>query len=442
MSRKRRPRKPLQPVELEIEDLTHDGNGVSHIDGKAIFVSGALPGEKVIAKINSSRSRFFKAQTLEVIHSSENRVEAKCPHFSICGGCSLQHMNHESQIEFKNNLLFQQLQHFGNVETQKKLPPLQSNIWNYRRKARLGVKLVEKKGGILVGFREKHSHYIADIKTCTVLNSSVEELLLPLRVMIGDLHAKARIPQIEIAVGDDSIALVFRHLDPLLEEDITRLIEFSRIHKIQLYLQPKGPDTVHKIWPESGNDRLYYSLPDFDLRLAFHPMDFTQVNAEINRKMTKLAIELLELDKDDRVLDLFCGLGNFSLPIATKAQQVIAVEGNHAMVERGYENAQANNLDNINFFAADLCIDFSKKTWAEGRFDKILIDPPRSGAKEICEFIDRFDAKKIVYVSCNPATLSRDAGILVSKGYQLQKAGIIDMFPHTGHVESIAVFEK
>lgn len=442
MARKKRLKRPIEPVELKITDLTHDGVGVGHLEGKAVFVTGALPDEVVMAKITSSRNRYFQAQTVSVLESSESRVEAKCPHFSVCGGCSLQHLQREQQIAFKNNLLHTQLKHFGDVEAEEPLNPMFSEPWGYRRKARLGVKYVPKKGGVLVGFREKHSHYIADISECHILHPKVAKLLLPLRELIGKLRAKDRLPQIEIAVGDTETALVFRHLDSLCEADVTHLYEFAKNWQIQLYLQPKGPDTVHKLWPQSGDDRLHYELPDFGIQMAFHPMDFTQVNADINQKMTSKAIHFLELSKNDRVLDLFCGLGNFSLPIASKAGEVVAVEGSEAMVDRGNENAQGNQLDNIQFFAADLTMDLGKNTWAKNPFDKILIDPPRSGAKEICESITQFGASRIVYVSCNPATLSRDAGILKNNGYRLTKAGIMDMFPHTGHVESIAVFIK
>lgn len=441
MSRRRRKKFPQQPVELFIDDLAHDGRGVAKSNGKTVFVTAALPGETVSAQLINRRSKFDEAKTLSVLVSAEDRVEAQCPHFDICGGCSLQHMEWTAQINFKANLLKQQLQHFGDIQPDEWLQPLQANAWGYRRKARLGVKHVQKKGGVLVGFREKQSHFIADIQTCLILHDKVEALLLPLREVIGTLDAKARLPQIEVAIGEDCSALVFRHLDPLTAHDRQQLIAFASKHKFDLYFQPKGPDTVHKVWPDNEKDRLYYSLPDFNLKMAFHPMDFTQVNLEINQQMTTRAIDFLELTSKDKVLDLFCGLGNFSLPIATKAGEVIAVEGSEAMVSRGYENAELNGLNNIEFFAADLTSDLSTMSWANQKFDKILIDPPRSGAQEICHYLKNFNAKKIVYVSCNPATLARDAGILKANGYRMTHAGVMDMFPHTGHVESLAVFE-
>ncbi|HFB65072.1 MAG TPA: 23S rRNA (uracil(1939)-C(5))-methyltransferase RlmD [Aeromonadales bacterium] len=440
MSRRRRKKIPQEPVELFIDDLAHDGRGVAKSNGKTVFVTAALPGETVSAQLINRRSKFDEAKTLSVSVSAEDRVEAQCPHFDICGGCSLQHLQWKAQIKFKAGLLKQQLQHFGEIKPQQWLEPLQANAWAYRRKARLGVKHVIKKGGVLVGFREKQSHFIADIKTCHILHEKAEKLLLPLRDIIGKMDAKARLPQIEVAIGEDCSALVFRHLDPMTEHDRTLLINFANQHAFDLYFQPKGPDTVHKVWPENGRERLYYSLPEFNLKMAFHPMDFTQVNLEINQLMTSRAIDLLELSTEDRVLDLFCGLGNFSLPMATKAAEVVAVEGSEAMVSRGYENATANGLNNIQFHAADLTSDLSRKPWANQQFDKILIDPPRSGAQEICHYLKKFNAKKIVYVSCNPATLARDAGILKANGYRMTHAGVMDMFPHTGHVESLAVF--
>ncbi len=442
MGRRRSPRLPEQAIEVTIEDLSHDGRGIARVNGKTVFVTGALPGETVMAQLTQRKRNYDQAKTVEVITASDLRVEARCPHFEICGGCALQHMDWASQISFKQNLLKTQLHHFGGVAPEAWLEPMQANAWGYRRKARLGVKHVIKKGGILVGFREKQSSFIADIKECHVLHENIAKLLLPLRESISQLNVCARLPQIEVAMGDKTIALVFRHLDPLIETDCQKLIDFGKNHEVEIYLQPKGPETVHKIWPLQGEDRLYYQLAGFNLQLAFHPMDFTQVNTEINRKMTTLAVDMLDPQPDDKVLDLFCGLGNFSLPLAKRAGQVIAVEGVETMVERGYENAKRNHLENIDFYAADLMIDFSQNSWASEGFDKILIDPPRSGAQEVCEYISVFNAHRIVYVSCNPATLARDAGILIEKGYKLIKAGVMDMFPHTGHVESIALFEK
>ncbi len=442
MARRRRVRLPKEPVELTIEDLSHDGRGVARLDGKTVFVSMALPGEVVMAEYTNRRKSFDETIAVEVLKASADRIEARCPHFAICGGCSLQHFDADKQIEFKANLLKQQLHHFGGAEPEKWLKPMQAEAWGYRRKARLGVKHVFKKGGVLVGFREKRSSYIADIQECHILHASVAELLLPLREMVVNLDASARIPQIEVAVGEQQLALVFRHLDELSEADSQSMIDFAKKHQVDIYLQSKGPDTVHRIWPESGEQRLHYRLHDFDLSMSFHPMDFTQVNYEINQKMTKLAIDLLDPQDDEKILDLFCGLGNFSLPLATRSGTVVAVEAVEEMVKRGYENAANNKLTNIEFFASDLFSDLSKAGWAKQKFDKILIDPPRSGAQQVCQQISMFKAKRIVYVSCNPATLARDARILIDQGYKLLEAGVMDMFPHTSHVESITVFEK
>ncbi len=442
MARRRRVKLPKQPVELSIEDLSHDGRGVARLEGKTVFVSMALPGEKVMAEYINRRRSFDETIAVEVLQKSAQRVNPECPHFQICGGCSLQHLDWQQQIEFKQGILKQQLHHFGGTEPKNWMEPIQAEPWGYRRKARLGVKNVPKKGGVLVGFREKKSAFIADIKTCHILHQQVEILLLPLREMILTLDANSRIPQIEVAVGEDRLALVFRHLDELSGTDLERLVEFAKLHQIDVYLQAKGPDTVHRIWPTEGEERLQYSLPDYGLTMSFHPMDFTQVNYEINQKITKIAIDSLDIKEHEKVLDLFCGLGNFSLPLATQAASVVAVEGVEAMVERGYENAKKNQLSNIEFYATDLFSDLTKASWAQQKFDKILIDPPRSGAQEICQHISNFSAKKIVYVSCNPATLARDSGILIENGYRLLSAGVMDMFPHTGHVESIAVFER
>jgi 23S rRNA (uracil1939-C5)-methyltransferase len=338
--------------------------------------------------------------------------------------------------------LAEHFQHFGNIVPEEWLAPLQADTLGYRKKARLGVRYVAKKGGCLVGFREKRSNFLAEIERCPVLISEVDKLIVPLRDLIAAMDAKQTTPQIEVAAGDHQLAFVVRHMEPLSERDQSLWIEFAKQQGIELYFQPKGPDTVHKVWPHDQEQRLSYELPDFGVTLKFHPMDFTQVNASINRKMVSLAIDLLMPEKNDRVLDLFCGLGNFTIPLATRAGHVVGVEGVETMVKRGYENAEFNQLTNVEFYAADLQKDFSDKSWAREGFDKILIDPPRSGALDVVQYLPKFGASRIVYVSCNPATLARDAGVMKEHGYRLTKAGVMDMFPHTAHVESIAVFEK
>jgi 23S rRNA (uracil1939-C5)-methyltransferase len=434
--------KARPPVELAITRLSHEGRGLARLDGKLIFVEGALPGETVRAIYSATHKKYDEARMQEVLSASPDRVAPPCAHFSVCGGCSLQHMARPAQIAFKQEVLAEQFRHFGGIEPASWLPPLVDEAEAYRRKARLGVKFVIKKDALLVGFREKQSNFLADIRSCTVLDPRIGRELLALRELITGMEKRSVIPQIEVAASDEEVALVFRHMEPLPPADLQALTGFAAARNWQLYLQPGGPDSVHRIYPEAGEDRLHYALPDFGLTLAFHPMDFTQVNAGINRRMVRLALELLDPQPGERVLDLFCGLGNFTLPLATKAGEVIGVEGSQAMADRGLENARRNRLGNVAFHAQDLTADFSQQPWARQGFDRILIDPPRSGAEEVVRYLPKFGARRVVYVSCNPATLARDAGLLKESGYRLTQAGVMDMFPHTAHVESIAVFEK
>lgn len=444
MSRRRRgPRIPSEPVSLEIESLSHEGRGVARNEGKTAFVDGALPGERVLARYLEVRRRHDGLRTLEVEASpSPQRVEPPCPHSGLCGGCSLQHMDTDAQIRFKEDTLREQFTHFGGIEPGEWSEPLTGETLGYRRKARLGVRYVTKRDEVLVGFREKRNNFITAIDACVVLDPRVGQRIEALKALIHGLSVYNRIAQIEVACGDDDVALVLRHLDPLSEADNQALIEFAQEYGIQIYLQPKGPDTVHRLWPESGPERLYYRLPDSSLEMAFHPMDFTQVNADINQRMISQAMDWLAPGPDSRVLDLFCGLGNFSLPVARRAGEVIGVEGDESLVVRARENAERNGVDNARFLATDLQADFTAEPWAREGFDRILIDPPRSGAQEVVETLAGAGAERIVYVSCNPATLARDAGILVNRGYRLVRAGVMDMFPHTAHVESMALFER
>ena len=429
-------------VELLIDGLSHEGRGLARLEGKRLFVEGALPGETVRASYVATHKKYDELRTIEVVSASADRVEPPCAHFGICGGCSLQHLSRPAQIAFKQGVLAEQLRHFGGLEPDAWLEPLVDPEPAYRRKARLGVKYVIKKEALLVGFREKQSNFLADIQDCSVLDTRISSQLLALREVIRGLVKFDHIPQIEVAAGDTEVALVFRHMEPLPPEDVAALVAFSSARGWQLYLQPAGPDSVHRVWPEQGEDRLHYALADFGLDLAFHPMDFTQVNAGINRRMVKLALDLLDPQPGERVLDLFSGLGNFTLPLATRAGEVIGVEGSQAMADRGLENARRNGLGNVQFHAQDLTADFSGQPWARQGFERLLIDPPRSGAEEVVRYLPKFGAKRVVYVSCNPATLARDAGLLKDSGYRLTLAGVMDMFPHTTHVESIAVFEK
>ncbi|AKP73422.1 23S rRNA (uracil(1939)-C(5))-methyltransferase RlmD [Piscirickettsia salmonis] len=449
MARRRHRPVPKEPVQVVIDKIDHEGRGIAYHDGRTVFVDGALPKEEVVFQYVSRRAKVAEARTLDVIQASTERVDARCAHFYLCGGCSLQHMSPEAQIDFKQHALLEQLKYFGQIQPEQVLVPLVNTMpWAYRRRARLGVRYVHKKEQVLVGFREKHSSFLADLSSCQVLTANVGEHLEAFKVMFSSLDAKETIPQVEVVVGDDQTALVIRHLEPLSDHDLKALIEFCQRLNFELYLQPKGPLTIHRIYPEPvsgrlpGQERLSYRLPDFNLEFKFHVSDFTQVNAEINRQMVPLAVNLLAPGEDDKILDLFCGLGNFTLPIATRAKEVVGVEGSERMVERGYENAKHNNLNNVRFYAADLSQSEHKATWYDEQYDLILLDPARSGADVLLNHIERFGARRIVYVSCNPATLSRDAGILAQKGYQLKKAGVMDMFPHTAHVESIALFEK
>lgn len=423
-----------------ITKLSHDGRGIAHINGKITFIEGALPDEEVMFMYTQRRSKYDEGRVTEVLTASSMRAEPGCQHYHVCGGCNLQHLQPSDQLALKQAMLLEQLTHFGELSPEEVLPPLTGPLWEYRRKARLGVKYVAKKAAVLVGFREKDSRFLADLTVCEVLHPSVGKKLLLLKQLIAGLEAYQQIPQIEVAIGDNATVLIVRHMVALSTADLGKLTEFAQQQQLQIFLQPGGMETVHPLWPTQP-DTLYYELPDFDLKLEFKPTDFTQVNAEINQRMVSYALDLLEVTPTDRVLDLFCGLGNFTLPLARRCKAVVGVEGDAGMVTRGYENARLNAIQNVDFYAADLSRDFSTASWAQQGFDKILLDPPRTGALEVIQHLSAFKARRIVYVSCNPATLARDAGVLAKQGYRLTKAGIMDMFPHTRHVESIAVFE-
>ena len=439
---RRRKQLPETPEPASIETLSHDGRGIARRDGKTTFIDNALPGEEVMFKFTYMRRKFDEGKAVEIVTASPDRVTPPCEHSTLCGGCSLQHMSPAVQVARKDAVLREQLQHFGGLEPEEWLPPLTGPVTGYRSKARLGVKYVEAKGETLVGFREKRNSFIAQLRTCEVLIPDVGHRLSELRTLMHSLESRSRIPQIELAAGDDDVALIIRHLDPLPEADQQALVGFCQNLGWHCYLQPGNESTVHRVWPEDGEQRLYYSHPSAGVELAFHPTDFTQVNAEINRKMVPLALDLLDISPEHTVLDLFCGLGNFTIPAAKRAGKVVGVEVSQAMVERGYENARRNGLENLEFHAWDLSQDISGQAWARQAYDRILIDPPRTGALEMVKLMPRLGASRIVYVSCNPATLARDAGELMALGYRLKAAGVMDMFPHTTHVESIAVFEK
>ena len=445
--RSRKQRLPQEPFPATIESLSHEGRGVTHIDGKATFISGALPGEKVTF-IYTSKSRSHDEGKIDsVIEASPDRVEPKCQHYDICGGCSLQHLSSEAQIKYKQQSMLEGLKHLGKVEPQEVFEPITGDSWGYRRKARLGAKFVIKKDKVLVGFRERHGGFLAEIESCEVLHESVGKKLKEFQTLMFDMESRDTTPQIEVSVGDENTALIIRHLKPLSEEDQNAWIGFAKKHDFQLYLQPKGPDTVHCIWPEKSDLKtLYYQHDTFDTKVEFGPQDFFQVNSSINVQMVPRAVELLKLTGKEKVLDLFCGLGNFTLPIARHAAHVTGVEGDLVMVKRARETALANGIENTDYFASNLMgtpEELKREPWLKQQYDCILLDPPRSGAKEIIEHFGKLKAKRIVYVSCHPATLARDAGELVHiHGYKLLGVGVMDMFPQTAHVESIAVFEK
>jgi 23S rRNA (uracil1939-C5)-methyltransferase len=439
---KRRPGKRLpEPLsDVTIESLGHDGRGVTHLDGKAVFIDGALPGEIVSFEYLASRKKFDEGRVTEVQQASPDRVEPKCPHFGLCGGCSLQHMEAGAQIRAKQQVLLDNLGHIGKVEPETVLPPLTGQIWGYRTKGRLGAKDVIKKGKVLVGFREKRSSYVADLYRCEVLHPSVGEKFQELSALIEQLDARARIPQIEVAVAEDITALVFRHLDPLTDGDVEKLKRFATDNQFRIYLQPAGPDSIQPLSP--GESSLSYQLPAQDIEIHFRPTDFTQINTRINEQMIARVLDMLALDTSDRVLDLFCGLGNFTLPMARQAGLVVGVEGEAGLVSRARENAVANAIDNTVFYTANLIDDHIEASWAGEGYNKVLLDPPRSGAAEVLDMLGNIGPERIVYVSCHPGSLARDAGVLVNeKGYRLLAAGVMDMFPHTAHVESIALFE-
>lgn len=434
------------PFSADILDLSHDGRGVARRDsGKAVFVAGALPGEKVMAKQTARSRSFDEATTLEVLERSPDRVEPRCPHFGTCGGCALQHLDEAKQILAKQRVLLENFERIGHVTPESLLPPLIDAAWGYRRKGRFSVRRVEKKDKTLVGFREADPRFVADLSVCRTVIPQVGERIAALSALVDGMDGRRDIPQIEFIAGDPTpehsgIALVFRHLLPLSERDRNALVAFGREHGFAVFLQPGGVDSVHALWPEAP--QLSFRLPDWGVDFAFKPLDFIQVNAGLNRKMIALALQLLDARADERVLDLFCGLGNFTLPLARDVREVVGVEGEAGLVARAKENAARNGLTNAQFHAADLAQDLSGHAWMRAGFDRLLLDPPRSGADAVLKQLPLKGLKRIVYVSCHPASLARDAGYLVNeRGWKLRSAGVMDMFPHTAHVESIAMFE-
>ncbi len=424
-----------------MHDLTHEGRGVARVEGKVVFIAGALPGERVRYERTRRKPDFDEGRLLDVLVPSPQRVEPGCAHFGVCGGCVLQHLAPEAQVRAKQKVLLDDLERIGRVQPEQVLAPLTGPVWGYRARARLGVKYVRKKGRVLVGFRERSKRYVADLVACPVLVPPVDRLLRPLASLIESLSLRERIPQVEVAASDERVALVLRVLDPPTMQDREIMTAFEAAHGVDLWLQPKGPETAVPL--TEGTPLPAYTLPEFGLRLAFFPTQFTQINPAINRAMVRRAVDLLGLEPGHKVLDLFCGLGNFTLPMATRAAEVFGVEGEAGLVARAESNARANAIGNARFAVADLAADGAQAAWAGQRFERVLLDPPRTGALEVLPAVAATGARRVVYVACSPATLARDAAELVHRhGFRLRAAGVMDMFPHTAHVESIGLFER
>jgi len=435
--------------QVRVEGFSHEGRGLATINGQKIFIEGALKGELANIELLNRRKKIWQAKVVDVLEASSNRQPPPCKYASLCGGCSLQHIQSQTQIEMKQATLVNHMAHFGQCHFDQLAPALQASTLGYRRKARLGVRFVAKKNKVLVGFREKNSSFLTNMDSCEVLDERVGHSLVGIQELITQLEAKRSIPQIEVAASEAQVALVFRHLEPLGSSDILAIVDFCQSKSFHCFLQPGNAQSIHRVWPELaenqaiGDERLYYYQPEFDLKLAFHPSDFTQVNAEINEQMVQQAVNWLELTDQDTVLDLFCGLGNFTLPVARVAADVVGIEVSDTMVKRGYENAAINQITNVRFIAADLmtATGVDNVPWEELP-NKIVIDPPRSGAELICEKLKHVSIERLVYVSCNSATLARDTAILESGGLKCIRLGMLDMFPHTHHSEAMALFVR
>jgi 23S rRNA (uracil1939-C5)-methyltransferase len=428
---------------VDILSLDHEGHGIARVDGKVTFVDGALTGERTEIAIYRKHAKYNSANAVAILKASAQRTDPRCKYFGRCGGCSMQHLEPSAQVAAKQRVLEDNLARIGKVKPDIMLAALHGPSWGYRTRARLSARWVDKKGGGLVGFREKRSSFIADMSSCEVLTSEVSALIQPLRELMGSLSNADRIPQVEVAVGEHVTVLVFRLLEPWTEDDAAAIRTFAERHRVQIWEQAKGPDTVRPFWPQIAPE-LSYSLPEFGLVMPFQPTDFTQVNVAINRALVSRALRMLAPQPGERIADLFCGLGNFTLPIARSGAEVVGIEGSSELVARARANALHNALPNARFGVDNLFEMTAEKFAALGHFDKLLIDPPRSGAIEVVKSLpDSGAPRRIVYVSCDPATLARDAEVLVHvKGYRLAAAGVANMFPHTAHVESIALFER
>lgn len=429
------------PFELLVDKLSHDGRGIGNFQGKTVFVDGALPGEQVKARLKACHSRYSEAVVQELITTSPDRIEPICKHYSRCGGCNLQHYDLDRQLAFKQSAVLDQLQRWGGLSPQRLLPAIQSSSNNYRHRARFSV-WYERDGRISLGFREGGSKQLVEIEQCTVLAASLNSLLTPLHTWVHELKSKRAVAHIELILADSGPAMVIRHTQPFKPEDLATLTELAKSCAAAVWLQPAAKAGLFDLKGEACDPRLHYTLTDFDVCLGYHPQDFIQVNAEVNRQMVSQAVSLLAPNGPEKLLDLFCGIGNFTLPLARLGTEVIGVEAMETMVARGRENATANGLSNINFIAADLEADLSHLLEATAGVDAVLLDPPRAGAKGAMNLLRQLSADRIVYVSCNPATLARDAKELAEMGYTLEALGVMDMFPQTAHVESMGLFSR
>jgi 23S rRNA (uracil1939-C5)-methyltransferase len=433
--------KPQAAREADIVDLSHDGRGIARVEGKAVFIAGALPGERVRFHVIRRRRQLDEAALDEILSASPDRVAAKCAHFGVCGGCSLQHLAPAAQLAAKERQLLDNLERIGRVRPRRVLAPVRGPEWGYRRRARLGVKYVHKKGRVLAGFREREKPYIADVRRCEILSDRFSNLPQDLAALVDTLSIREKIPQVEVSVGDRQAALVFRTLEVPSSEDLGNLLAFATRSGVQLYLQSGGLDSIRAITPEAAP--LQYAVDAGEVIIEFGPVDFIQVNREVNIAMVASAMELLQPTPGDAVLDLYCGLGNFTLPLARRSARVVGIEGDAALVAKASANATRNGIGNVTFRKEDLCDPARFGGWAAERYDLALLDPPRAGASEILERMPQWGPRRVVYISCHPGSLARDAGILVQTlGFELIGAGVMDMFPHTTHVESIAVFES
>src|SRR3989338_597361 len=439
MSKRTRKKMPSGEFAAVIESLNHEGRGVTHLQGKATFLFNALPAESVLFRYTHCHRQLDEGITTQIINASPDRVTQRCQHFGVCGGCALQQLSPEKQRAHKQKILLEHLKHQAQCEPVLIEDPLHTDPWGYRRRARLSARFVTKKNKVLLGFRERESHFVTDVQQCETLHPAMGLKISTLGALLSTLSIRSEIPQIEIAIGDTEKAMVVRHMVAIPNEDQEKLVEFATENQWQLYFQPGDQTSIHAIFPSTPAE-LFYDLPAQSIRMYFKPLQFTKINADVNRLMITRAIDWLQLQKEDRVLDLFCGIGNFSLPIARFVSHVIGIEGSLSSIVQAKENALRNQINHADFDTHDLTKPLPQTLWASSRFDKILLDPPRAGAAEIIESMHHWKPRRIVYISCNPITLARDAKTLLQLGYTIEKTCIVDMFPHTDHIEAMALF--